>query len=50
MPPLSRITLRLPEELKAWAASRAARTASSLNNEIVRVLREKMDQEARPTA
>lgn len=45
---LSRITLRLPEDLKDWAAKRAARTASSLNNEIVRVLREKMDQEDQP--
>lgn len=46
---LSRITLRLPEDLKAWTVNRAARTASSLNSEIVRVLRERMDQEARQT-
>lgn len=50
MKDLSRITLRLPEDLKAWAADRAARMASSLNSEIVRVLREKMDQESRPAA
>ena len=46
---LSRLTLRLPEDLKDWAARRAARSAASLNSEIVRVLREKMDQETKTT-
>lgn len=46
---LSRFTLRLPDDVKEWVARRAARTASSLNSEIVRVLRDRMDQEARQT-
>lgn len=48
MQSLSRLTLRLPDDLKAWVANRAVRNAGSLNNEIVRVLREKMDQEDYP--
>lgn len=47
---MSRITLRLPDDIKAWLAKRAARTAASLNHEIVRLLRERMDRDDRPAA
>ena len=48
MQALSRITLRLPIEVKQWLAARADLNAGSLNSEIVRLLREKMDHEDRP--
>jgi hypothetical protein len=41
---LSRLTLRLPEDIKAWTALRAARNAASVNSEIVRLLRAQMDK------
>lgn len=44
---LSRITLRMPKDLHDWLLRRAAYNVSSLNSEIVRVLRERMDAEGR---
>lgn len=48
MAELSRLTFRMPTDMRAWLVTRAERNAASLNSEIVRVLREKMDQEDHP--
>lgn len=45
MTELSRLTFRMPSDMRAWLIRRAKRNAASLNSEIVRVIREKMDQE-----
>lgn len=42
---LSRMTLRLPEDLADWYSGSAVRNAASLNSELVRALREKMDMQ-----
>lgn len=39
--------LRLDEDLNAWIKERAKRNDRSINAELVRILREKMQQEAR---
>ena len=45
---LSRVTLRMPKDVHDWLTKRAATNLASLNSEIVRVLRERMDAEDRP--
>lgn len=45
---LSRITLRMPKDVHDWLTRRAATNLASMNSEIVRVLRERMDAEDRP--
>lgn len=45
MNPMLNFPLRMPEDLKAWLADRAKHYGTSLNSEIVRVLRERMDAE-----
>lgn len=45
---VSRLTCRMPRDIREWLDNRAVRNAASLNSEIVRVLREKMDQEDHP--
>ena len=45
MATLSSFTLRIPDDLKLWLAARAEYNASSLNSEIVRTLRDRMDRE-----
>jgi plasmid stability protein len=37
----------MPEDLKTWLTDRAKHYGTSLNSEIVRVLRERMDSEDR---
>ncbi|MCX7349824.1 MAG: Arc family DNA-binding protein [Alphaproteobacteria bacterium] len=49
MTKLSRLTFRMPSDMRAWLIRRAKRNAASLNSEIVRVLREKMDEETKTT-
>ncbi len=44
------LQLRLPEELKNWIASQAAANASSQNSEIVRAIRERMDNQINDAA
>ena len=44
---LSRITLRMPKDVRDWLTKRAASNMASMNSEIVRVLRERMDAEER---
>lgn len=48
MEELSRLTFRMPQDMRAWLISRAQRNAASINSEIVRLIRERMDQEDRP--
>jgi predicted HicB family RNase H-like nuclease len=40
------LMVRLPSEVKAWVASQAARNGASMNSEIIRTLRERMDRDA----
>ncbi len=39
--------VRLPEDLKRWLEAESVRNANSLNSEIVRAVREKMDRTAK---
>lgn len=41
-----RLMLRIPAEIRHWLEAEAARTGASLNSEIVRAIREKMDRAA----
>jgi hypothetical protein len=45
MTELSRITFRMPVDVKAWLAQRSDRNCSSLNSEIIRAIRNQMDAE-----
>ena len=45
MTELSRLTFRMPADMRAWLIRRAKRNAASLNSELVRVVRERMDEE-----
>lgn len=47
---MSSFPLRMPEDLRAWVAERARHYGTSLNSEIVRLLRERMDRDNRPAA
>jgi hypothetical protein len=39
------VLLRLPVDVKEWIEKQAARTLASQNNEIIRIIRAKMDTE-----
>jgi hypothetical protein len=41
------VLLRLPLDVKTWIEQRAARTLASQNNEILRIIRARMDSEQR---
>lgn len=43
----TRLMLRLPPDIKEWLETEAAKTGASLNNEVVRAIREKMDRAAK---
>lgn len=45
---MSSFPLRIPDDLKAKLAERAKYYGTSINSEIVRLLRERMDAEDRP--
>lgn len=47
---MSSFALRIPDDIKTWLSQRAARYGGSVNGEIVRLLRERMDTEIRPRA
>ncbi len=40
------LMLRLPVDVKAWVSAQADRNGASMNSEIVRALRERMDRDA----
>lgn len=39
------LALRVPEELKDWLSAQAARNSSSLNSEVIRAVRERMERQ-----
>jgi Arc-like DNA binding domain len=39
------VTVRLPHDIKAWFENEASRNGGSLNSEIIRSLRRRMDAE-----
>lgn len=41
----NRLTLRLPEDLKAWLEAQTTKNGSSQNSEIIRALRAAMDRD-----
>jgi hypothetical protein len=41
----SSLTLRLPEPLRAWLAHRARRNFTSINDEIIRLIKEYQEKE-----
>lgn len=48
MQDMKQIFVRIPADMKEWLLDQAARNASSLNSEVIRCVRERMDREARP--
>jgi hypothetical protein len=44
---ISIVLLRIPADMKSWLEQEAARTCASRNNEILRCIRAKMDNEER---
>jgi hypothetical protein len=44
------IPLRIPSDMRDWIEKEASRTMGSLNNEILRCIRAKMDAEQRERA
>lgn len=44
-----KILLRLPEDARAFVAGQAERNASSLNSEIVRCIRDRMEDVSSPS-
>lgn len=45
--PIAELALRMPIDVKQWIEERARKTLGSQNNEIVRILRERMVDEQR---
>jgi hypothetical protein len=45
--PRNALTVRLPPDVHAWLEAKAERNASSINPEIVRLVREAMEREAK---
>ena len=41
---MPKITIRVPQDLKAWLAQQSERNASSQSSEIVRAVRERMER------
>jgi hypothetical protein len=44
------LPLRIPSDMRAWIEKEASRTMGSLNNEILRCIRAKMDEQQRERA
>jgi len=46
----AQMKIRLPAECKAWIEEQAERNGASLNSEIVRAVRDRMDRMSQPAA
>ncbi len=44
------LKIRVPEELRVWLAAQAERNGSSMNSEVVRAIRDRIDAQQAKTA